>query len=179
MTDDEKRKILATARANVAAPRPYISEADQIEQRMRQREQRTVERAKAKALRRVAQECETAFRAWQGSENDAAAANETTVSWTDWVEKRLEEERALIIDAVGEAIGEFVEQAHLQMRGELLTEMNRLRAEAARERASDLKQLKIRNAELGQTLAKMQREVSSHKIELPRTKDVLRKTTVQ
>jgi hypothetical protein len=68
---------------------------------------------------------------------------------------------------VGTALGEFMAEERLKIRGELLGEINRLRAEAARERADDLAQLKIQNANLRTTLAKMREEVANNKINLP------------
>jgi hypothetical protein len=177
MTDEEKRAILATARANANGPRYHVPESAKIERRMQEREQQAAECASATAIEQVRAECERAYFAWI-DEGDTEVASEgeapatpvepaQTLSWADWVDKRLEEERGFIMDAVGEALGEFVEQARVQMRGELLTEMNRLRAEAARERADDLKQLKTQNANLSATLQKMRQEVSSKQIDLP------------
>jgi hypothetical protein len=166
MTEEEKRNILATARANIAGERVYIPESVRIERRMQQREH-------TKVLEQVASECERAYFAWADEADDEAAGealttkSAQTMSWAQWVDSRLEQEREFILEAVGNAIGEFAAEERLKIRGELLSEINRLRAEAARERNEDIRELKIRNAELNETLPKMREEVSGKQADLP------------
>jgi hypothetical protein len=109
MTDEEKREIIRSARANADGPRIPIDEVDRIERRERER-----------AARRQRIDCETErVYDWiqrKNQEGDAAAT--PTETWVAWIEQRLQQERDLMVEAVGQALGE----AFQQMAKEINTE---------------------------------------------------------
>jgi hypothetical protein len=154
MDEQEKRRILDEARANANSPREYISPERLAEARERRREERA-------AFRQIARECEIAYTSWTAREPAQSATPTNSAStWEQWIEQKLAEQREAIYEAVGTALAEFVAEERRSVRSELFAEAHKLRSELAHERAEDLRQMKIQNANLQETLRKMQREVS-------------------
>jgi hypothetical protein len=163
-----RQAILDESRRLLAEPREEISALERIEAR-----QRAAEREQA-ALEDVAAECADAYKSWTNGDvvrkalpTEPASTGPAVIATQEWVMDRLQQERELTNNSVAEALTEFIDQERLKIRGELLTEVQRLRAEAARERLDDIKQLKIQNANLQETLTKMRDEVSRKTVTLP------------
>jgi hypothetical protein len=116
MDEDElerRRAVIRAARIVADSPRQVISERELIERRQRQRDeaQSQRERADHEAAR---------VRDWiqqKNFEDDTAAAQANT-AWVEWIEQRLQQERDLMVEAVGQALGE----AFQQMAKEINTE---------------------------------------------------------
>jgi hypothetical protein len=132
----------------VNAPREIISPEQQLEAHQRRREQAT-------SLQRVAAECQRAFDSWTTSSREDVAEGPKSSSWEEWIEHKLAEQREFIFATIGEALGQCIAEERRAVKAEMLTEAHRLRAELTREFADNLREQKIQNAQLKETLAKL------------------------
>ena len=151
-SDEERKRIIEQARANASSPRIHIPEGDRMASREFKREQ-------AASLSRVAQEAQRAFDVWTNSSHEEVAEEPKSASCgeaaEEWIDRKLAEQRELIFESTGAALAEFVAEERRSIRAELLTEAHRLRAELTREFADNLREQKIQNAQLKETLAKL------------------------
>jgi hypothetical protein len=161
-SDEERRQIIEQARANAESPRIHIPEEDRLAAREFKREQ-------AASLSRVAQECQRAFDSWTASSHEEVAEEPKSTSWEGWVEHKLAEQREFIFATIGEALGRCIAEERRAVRAEMLTEAHRLRAELTREFADNLREQKIQNAQLKETLAKLRVAATSEETPTLRT----------
>jgi hypothetical protein len=114
MTEEERerrRQIIEEARSNASSERYPISPLARMEMRERQR---AAEREPlVYKTREVATQTEP---------------EPEPISWQEWVEERLTRERELIMEAVGEALGEFFERNLKDINSELQADIRRLYA---------------------------------------------------
>jgi hypothetical protein len=115
MDEDElerRRAVIRAARIVADSPRQVISERELIERRQRQRDEAQIQRE------RIDRETGRVYDWIQRKNEDDTAAAQADTAWTDWVEQRLQQERDLMVEAVGQALGE----AFQQMAKEINTE---------------------------------------------------------
>jgi hypothetical protein len=110
MTDEQKQEIIRLARASADGPRIPINEVDRAEMR---------ERERAARRERIDRENER-VRDWIQRKNveEGEGVATPTEMWVQWIEQRLQQERDLMVEAVGQALGE----AFQQMAKEINTE---------------------------------------------------------
>ena len=112
MTDEQKQEIIRLARANAEGPRIPIGETDRIERRERERE------ARRERIDRENERVRNWIQRKNAEEGEVVAQATPTEMWVEWIEQRLQQERDLMVEAVGQALGE----AFQQMAKEINTE---------------------------------------------------------
>jgi hypothetical protein len=151
-SDEEKRAILAQARAYASSEREHIDPEVLARARELRREQEETVR---RSLETVERECRDAYQEWTTSADATPEGEEN--AWDAWLNRRLAEEREFIWAAVGEALARYADQERQDIRNELETRINQLRADNMRDRSADIQEQKRLLADVKHILDKIQR----------------------
>jgi hypothetical protein len=99
-------------------PRYPIGESDRAEKRERERE------AQRERIDRETERVYDWLRQKKSEEGDGVAT--PTEMWVEWIEQRLQQERDLMVEAVGQALGEAFQQMAKEINTEQEAKMSKL-----------------------------------------------------